>query len=204
MVKINKVRASQATAGIPAHPDHHDRGKKNSVSSESLEIVKTQYQAGKTAFERGQYRQSVQHLEKARALVERNSSLGGEVLLWLVTAYEAAGQSSEAIALCNQLTQHPDLETRKQGRRLLYILEAPQLRTRPEWLVEIPDLTAVDKGEEREALVSNPSSVKRSPQRPKQPEPEPVDISQVNTKDNRFIWLALAVAVAILGSLLWL
>ncbi len=174
------------------------------MSSESLEIVKTQYQAGKAAFERGHYRQSVQHLEKARALVERNSSLGGEVLLWLVTAYEAAGQGSEAIALCNQLTQHPDLETRKQGRRLLYILEAPQLRTRPEWLVEIPDLTAVDKGEEREAQVSNPSSVKRSPQRPKQPQPELVDISQVNTKDNRFIWLALAVAVAILGSLLWL
>jgi tetratricopeptide (TPR) repeat protein len=174
------------------------------VSSESLEIVKTQYQAGKAAYERGQYRQSVQHLEKARSLVERNSSLGGEVLLWLVTAYEAAGQRPEAIALCNQLTQHPDLETRKQGRRLLYILEAPQLRTRPEWLVEIPDLTALDKGEEREALVSNPSSVKRSPPRPKQPQPEPVDLGEVNIKDNRFIWIALAVAVAILGSLLWL
>ena len=49
------------------------------VNSETLEIVKAEYQAGKAAFERGQYRNSVQHLEKASDLVARNSRLGGEV-----------------------------------------------------------------------------------------------------------------------------
>lgn len=173
------------------------------MTSETLELVKTEYQAGKAAFERGQYRESVQHLQKASALVERNSGLGGEVQIWLVTAYEAAGQRAEAIALCNQLTRHPRLETRKQGRRLLYILEAPKLNTRPEWLIQIPDLTALDESEVNARQTSVPPGKSSKSQRPKA-EVEPVDLSQVNTKDNRFIWLALIVTILTLGSLLFL
>ncbi|MGA9380278.1 MAG: hypothetical protein WBV73_16055, partial [Phormidium sp.] len=33
--------------------------------------------------------------------------------------------------------------------------------------------------------------------------PEPVDLSQVNTKDNRFIWVALIAIVLILSGLVW-
>lgn len=171
------------------------------MNSETLELVRTEYEAGKIAFESGQYRQSVQHLQKASALVERTSSLGGDVQIWLVTAYEAAGQRAEAIALCNQLTRHPHLETRKQGRRLLYILEAPKLNTRPEWLIQIPDLTALDESEANARQTSVSPAKSSKSQRPKA-EVEPVDLSQVNTKDNRFIWLALIVAVLTLGSLL--
>jgi len=113
-------------------------------NQESLELAKVQYQAGKEAFERGRYRQSVQHLEKAVSLVFHNSPLGGEIQIWLVTAYEAAGQMTEAIELCEKVAKHPDLDTRKQGSRLLYILKAPRLRTRPEWLTQIPDLSQLD------------------------------------------------------------
>lgn len=172
------------------------------MTSESLEIVKTEYEAGKAAFERGQYRQSVQHLEKASSLVTRNSRFGGEVQMWLVTAYEAADQRKEAIALCQQLTNHPSWETRKQSRRLLYILEAPQLSRRPEWLTQIPDMAAINDNEAKTRLGTAATTVKSSP-RPR-PQPEPVDLSQVNTKDNLFVWFALVAGILIVGGLIWL
>lgn len=171
------------------------------MSTERLELAKTQYQAGKQAFERGAYRQSVEYLEKAVSLANPNSQLGGEMQTWLVTAYQAAGQQVEAIALCEKLKTHPDLKTRKQGTRLLYILQAPKLKTRPEWLTEIPDLTALgEAGENRPAV--RPATA--APSRPKpKPEPEPIDLSQVNTKDNRFVWVALGAIGLIAAALLW-
>lgn len=176
------------------------------MASESLDLVKTEYESGKNTFERGEYRKSVQHLERASALVEPGSRLGGEVQIWLVTAYEAAGQRSEAIALCRQVSRHPDLKTRQQGKRLLYILEAPRLQTRPEWLTEIPDLSKLSENES-----DNPGSSRfassappKRPQKPRSTLPEPVDLTQVNTKDNRFIWVALIATVLILGGLVWL
>jgi tetratricopeptide (TPR) repeat protein len=170
------------------------------IVSSNLEIVKSEYQAGKLAFERGQYRESVQHLEKASALVARNSRFGGEVQTWLVTAYEAAGQKTEAIALCQQLSRHPDPEIRKQGSRLLYILQAPQLQRPQEWLTQIPDLGTLQDNEAKIRLSSGTSSTTAPQQRPT---PEPVDLSQVNTKDNKFIWIALIAIGLTLGSLIW-
>ena len=172
------------------------------MSSETLEIVRTEYKAGKAAFERGQYRSAVQHLEKASALVARNSRLGGEVQIWLVTAYEAAGRISEAIALCEQLKRHPDSETSKQARRLLYILQAPQLKRSTEWLTQIPDLGALPDNNTQTHLGSGTATSKRSVQQ--RPQPEPVDITQVNTRDNSFIWVALIAIALTLGSLVWL
>ncbi|HIK28260.1 MAG: hypothetical protein N3E45_01450 [Oscillatoriaceae bacterium SKW80] len=174
------------------------------MTSQSLELARTEYKAGRAAFESGSYRQSVQHLVKASALLDRNSRFGGEVQIWLVTAYEAAGQRSEAIALCKILTNHPHLETRKQSRRLLYILEAPKLKTRPEWLLEIPDLSRLEQSESNFRQVSALAKTKPFKSKPPQSQPEPIDLSQVNTKDNRFVWLALIVTILTLGSLLWL
>jgi tetratricopeptide (TPR) repeat protein len=173
-------------------------------SIENSEVIRAQYQTGRHLFERGQYRQSVQSLEKAASLVNRTSRLGGEIQIWLVTAYEANGQLAEAVALCEQLCRHPDRETRKQGNRLLYILKAPRLKTRPEWLTEIPDLTALEDSE-RENLKAYAPPGTRS--RPKPPTPkldlEPIDPSQVNTKENWFTWLALGAIALIVGGLLW-
>jgi tetratricopeptide (TPR) repeat protein len=171
-------------------------------SHENLELARVQYRIGREAFERGQYRQAVQSLEKAVGLVGRGTRLGGEIQIWLVTAYEAAEQRSEAIALCEQLVRHPDRETRKQGRRLLYILKAPRLKIRPEWLTQIPDLTTLEEGDRAYQGASAPV-VKRPPRPKPKPDPEPIDLSQVNTQDNRFVWVALVAIALILGSLIW-
>ncbi len=173
----------------------------SNVSSQSQEIVKTEYKAGLAAFERGQYRQAVQHLEKASALANRNSRLGGEVQLWLVSAYDAAGQRQEAIALGEQLKRHPHHEINKQGRRLLYILQAPQLQRPAEWMTQIPDLATISDNESQIKLSLKNNGNKRSPQ----PEPtrEIEDLSKINTKDNRFTLVALVAIGLILGALLW-
>ncbi|WP_407674241.1 tetratricopeptide repeat protein [Nodularia harveyana] len=170
------------------------------MSTESLEIAKSRYQAGKINFENGKYREAVENLEKASALLSRNSSLGGEVELWLVTAYEAAGRTEEAITLCQQLQRHPFPETSKQAKQLLYILNAPKLQRPSEWMTEIPDLGALSDNDQkiRAAARSRPVS------RPTPNELELVDLSQVNTQDNRFIWVALIVIVLTLSYLAWL
>lgn len=172
------------------------------VNTESLELAKTQYQAGKNAFERGEYRRSVEYLEKAVSLANPNTQLGGEMQTWLVTAYQAAGNLPEAIALCEKLGSHPDPKTRKQGNRLLYILKAPQLKTRPEWLTQIPDLTNLAEGGNSQPATRYGNSAPRPQPKPKVS--EPVDLSQVNTKDNRFIWVALVGILLTVSALIWL
>lgn len=168
--------------------------------SSDLEIARTEYQAGIAVFERGRYRESVQHLEKASALVSRHSRFGGEVQIWLVTAYEAAGRISEAIALCEHLLRHPDSEISKQGRQLLYILKAPQLKRPTEWLTQIPDLGTLPDNDTKTRFSSGSTSSKGQGQKV---QPEPVDLSQVNTRDNQFIWVVLVALGLILGGL-WL
>lgn len=174
------------------------------MSSENKEKFQIEYQAGQVAFERGEYRASVKHLEAACALMSRNSRLGGEAQMWLVTAYEAAGQKPEAIALCQQLSRHPDTETRKEGKRLLYILQAPELKRPAEWMTQIPDLGAIAESspEDRRGSQSSSGSSKRD--RKDKLEPEPIDLSLVNTQDNQFIWVALIALILTVGGLMWL
>ncbi|MBH8573646.1 tetratricopeptide repeat protein [Nostocaceae cyanobacterium CENA369] len=169
------------------------------VSAESLEIAKARYQAGKLALENGQYREAVENLEKASALLTRNSRLGGEVELWLATAYEAAGRTEDAIALCQQLKRHPFAETNKQAKRLLYILQAPKLKRPSEWMTEIPDLGKLSDNESKIRVTVNP----RKSSGQKAVEPEFVDLSQVNTRDNRFIWVALIAIGLTISYLVW-
>lgn len=171
------------------------------MSSENKEKFRIEYQAGKAAFEGGEYRTAVKHLEAASALMPRTSRLGGEAQTWLVMAYEAVGQKQEAIALCQQLTRHPDLETKKQGKQLLYILQAPQLTRPAEWMTQIPDLAAIAESDPKDRRGSNTPAANR--QRKKQVEPEPVDLSQINTKDNQFIWIALIALSLTVGGLIW-
>lgn len=171
------------------------------MSSDNKEKFRIEYQAGKAAFERGDYRIAVKHLEAASALMKRTSRLGGEAQMWLVTAYEAAGQQAEAIALCEQLTRHPDPETSKQGKRLLYILKAPQLTRPAEWMTQIPDLGAIAESEPKDRRGSN-SPVATRNRNLKEPL-EPVDPSQINTKDNQFIWVALIALSLTVGGLIW-
>jgi len=170
------------------------------VSSETTDAAKREYETGRNLFERGQYGRALGHLEKASALADRGSSFGGDVQIWLVTAYQAAGREKDAIALCEKLTRHPQWDIRKQSRRLLDILKAPRLSKRPEWLTQIPDLGAVEESDRRDRRGQN-TPIKKSPA-PKLG--EPVDLTQVNTKDNGFVWLALVAILLILGSFFWI
>lgn len=162
-----------------------------------IELAKQQFQLGQRAFENGAYRRSIQALEQAIGSANPNTALGGEIQTWLVTAYQAAGETAAAIELGERLLRHPDLKTRQQAQRLLYILKAPALKPRPEWLSQIPDLTQIsDEGKTTQYVSPKPKRL------PKKSEPE-LDLSQVNTQDNRFVWVALAGTLLAAG-LYWL
>ncbi len=173
------------------------------MSLDSLDTARADYQAGKAAFEHGEYRKAVQFLESAQTLVNVTSRFGGEVQIWLVTAYEAMGQRSDALALCREVSRHPDLQIRKQGSRLLYILEAPRLTARPEWLTQIPDLTALGDGDECDRLTAATIAPAKQPEKQAFQLEKVIDPQRVNTKDNRFIWVALGAGVLVLGGLVW-
>jgi hypothetical protein len=186
---------------VPAAPSEAE-----AEQEAKLALIRQAYQQGKMAFEQGAYRQAVEQLAQASALLQGSdiagSRLGGEVQIWLVTAYDAADQRPEALSLCRQLTRHPHLDTRKQSRRLLYILEAPQLKRPAEWLTQIPDLSAVTDTDPKARKASSraiPNQVKK----PKPP-PPPVDLSQVETRDNQFVWVALIAVGVLLAISFWL
>lgn len=176
------------------------------MTPEQHEFVLESFQLGKQAFERGDYRASIQALEKARSLCDRGTALQGSVQIWLITAYEAAGERSQALELCQLVKQHPDYETRKQAKRLLYILEAPKLRMKSEWLTEIPDLETIDGNDERNWSASKfvPTTPKPPAETPGYQIPEPTDPSKVEMGDERSLWFALGAALFVVCSLLWL
>lgn len=130
----------------------------------------------------------------------------GEAQIWLITAYEAAGERNRALDLCRIVSKHPDWDTRKQAKRLLYILEAPKLRMHPEWLTEIPDLTEIGDNDDRNWGGSKFAST--APPKPAEEKgyvlPEPADPSKVNVGDDRSLWLALGAAIlVVLGLFAW-
>jgi outer membrane protein assembly factor BamD (BamD/ComL family) len=172
------------------------------MTSESIEIANKLYQQGKAAFENGKYREAVENLEKASSLAAKNSRFGGEVSIWLATAYEANDRNQDAIALCQQLKRHPHSETSQQAARLEYIWNAPKLKRPQEWMTEIPDFSNISDNEQKVSLVTN--SKGSTNRRKKPPEPEYIDLSQVNTSDNQFIWVALLAVAMTISYLLWL
>jgi hypothetical protein len=163
---------------------------------------------GQRAFECGQYQRAIQCFEQGKTIASVGTALHGELQIWLVMAYEAAGDRTRALDLCRIIGAHPDLETRKQSKQLLYILEAPKLRMNPEWLTEIPDLTEIEpNGDDRDW---GRPVVNLTPPRPpklKPPKgyviPEPTDPTQVNMGDDRSILWAAIAAVGVLLGVLW-
>ena len=155
------------------------------------------YQLGKQSLENGQYSLSVKYLEEASQRVTQNTLSGGEVRIWLVSAYQAAQKIDEAIALCRELLTHPHPDIRENSKRLLYIMEAPRLKRPQEWMSEIPDLTALP--ESTPEFQRNRGGVK-----PKEKKEEPVDLATVNTKDNQFVAIGFLVLLISCGALIWL
>jgi tetratricopeptide (TPR) repeat protein len=169
-------------------------------NSSSVAAAEAAYSNGQIAFERGLYRESVDWFEQALTLTSKQSALSGAIQLWLVTAYDAAGQGEEAIALCRQLSNHPNLTTRQQSKRLLYILEAPKLQTRPEWLTQIPDLN-------QPAATRRYSAVGQPGPSPKSSEPKSITAEPFEPIDPKessgFLGIALGLSGMILLGLWW-
>jgi hypothetical protein len=121
--------------------------------------------------------------------------------MWLATAYEATGQIPEASNLCQKLANHPNLDTRQASKRMLYIMQAPELTRRDEWLIKIPDLSYLEDAEGKPAVNNLPIS--SAPLQPKSIDEKyaPIDLDRVNTKDNGFIPIALIFTVTLLVGL---
>jgi hypothetical protein len=161
------------------------------------------FTTGQTAFERGLYRDSIDWFTKALTLTSRQSALGGDIQMWLVTAYDAAGQGEAAIALCRELSNHANLETRQQSKRLLYILEAPKLQSKPEWLTQIPDLDPPNASPRRYSAVGQPGQSRNAkPNEPKSITEDPFE--PIDPKESRgFLGIALGLSSVILLGLWW-
>jgi tetratricopeptide (TPR) repeat protein len=159
------------------------------------------FESGQIAFERGEYRQAVSYLLAAIAQVQPNTKIGGEVQVWLATAYEATGQITEAKALCQKLSGHPNLDTRQASKRMLYIMQAPELVRREEWMIEIPDLSHLEDAEGNAPVNNMPTLSLPAKVRSIDEIYAPIDLTQVNTKDNGFIPIALIVTICTLVGL---
>ncbi|MDJ0601127.1 MAG: tetratricopeptide repeat protein [Crocosphaera sp.] len=163
-----------------------------------LEQFKLKYQQGQALLDRGQYRSSVKILEEAKSLINLSSKLGGDIQLSLVTAYQGVDRLDDAIALCEDLTRHPNLEIRQQSQRILYILKAPQLKRPEAWMTKIPT-TKSDDSQTPRYVQAKPAT------KPiKKTSLDLEDITQMDTKDNGFIGLALGLFIIIIGGLIWL
>lgn len=174
------------------------------MTDDTRDRAKTRYALGQAAFERGSYREAVECFEEAVTLAKAATPLGGEIQTWLVNAYSAVGRQQEAVALCQVLARHPDLDTRKQGKNLLYILQAPQLQRPTNWMTEIPDLDAIAEGGGKNFGSSGYGTATSKPRSRPQPEEPPIDPSLINRGDNGFLWASLVGIALVLGGLLWL
>ena len=165
----------------------------------------TDYQAGQIAFERGEYRQAVSYFLASVAQIQPNTAIGGEVQIWLVTAFEAAGQMTEAKALCQKLLNHPNLDTRQASKRMLYIMQAPELVRRDEWMSKIPDLSHLEDQDGKTAVSNSPNLPPLPISQPKSLDEKyaPIDLTKVKTQDHNFTSIALILIIIILLGL-WL
>jgi hypothetical protein len=161
----------------------------------------TDFESGQIAFERGEYRQAVSYLLAAIAQVQPNTKLGGEAQVWLATAFEASGQIAEAKALCQKLSGHPSLDTRQASKRMLYIMQAPELVRREDWMIEIPDLSHLEDAEGNAPVNNMPTLPPPAKVKSIEEIYAPIDLSQVNTKDNGFSSIALILTIATFLSL---
>ena len=67
-------------------------------------------------------------------------------------------------------------------------------------MTQIPDLGAITESSPKDRRGTN--DVLKSKRKPNE-QLEPVDLSQVNTKDNQFIWVALIALGLTIGGLIW-
>jgi outer membrane protein assembly factor BamD (BamD/ComL family) len=158
------------------------------------QIASDLYQKGVSNFESGNYQQAIALLERARALAILETTLGGEILIWLANAYDAVGKTEEAIAICRSLKNHPVNSVRKSARYMLGILTAPQLSKLEGVVSEVPILKSTDTYQSKPVARS-----KSSGDTEKKPFRE-VSLEKPNTEsNNNFLWFAIASSLLFLA-----
>lgn len=162
------------------------------VSAEQL--ASQLYQEGVSNFENGNYHQSIALLERARTLAILETTLGGEILIWLANAYDAVGKTEEAIAICRSLKKHPVNSVRKSARYMLGIFTAPQLSKLEGVVSEVPILQSPDTYQSKPIPRSKSlSDTERKPFRE-------VSLEKPNTNSsNNFLWVAIAITLLLLA-----
>lgn len=176
-------------------------------SNQPINLAQQDLLRGQKAFEAGQYRVAIKCLEQALGAAAGGTAIHGEITIWLVTAYEAAGDRQQAKVLCKIAAKHAHWETRKEGKRLLYILDAPVLRRREDWQTKIPNLEALDEKADSRNW-GTPVSRTAPPRQPISPPtgyqiPEPTDPNQVEIEDGAFIWVVFGLIGVVLVGLAW-
>ena len=163
----------------------------------NVEQIATElYQEAVSNFESGNYQQAIALLERARALAILESRLGGDILIWLANSYDAIGKTEEATAMCRSLKKHPVGDIRKSAKYMLGILTAPPLSKLEGVTSEVPILESPD------TYQSKPVARKTSQNSKDQKPFREVSLEKPNTDNsnsiNNFLWVAIAVFLAIL------
>ncbi|WP_103668696.1 tetratricopeptide repeat protein [Pseudanabaena sp. BC1403] len=163
------------------------------ISAEQL--ASQLYQEGVSNFESGNYQQAIALLDRARALAILETTLGGEILIWLANAYDAVGKTEEAIAICRGLKKHPTNSVRKSARYMLGVLTAPQLSKLDGVVSEVPILQSPDTYQSKPVARSKSSSdTEKKPFRE-------VSLEKPNTNsNNNFLWFAIAFSLLLLAA----
>ncbi|MDX2256403.1 MAG: tetratricopeptide repeat protein [Pseudanabaenaceae cyanobacterium bins.39] len=142
------------------------------------------YLDGVSKFEGGNYQQAIDLLERAKALADSNTTLGGDIAIWLANSYDAAGKTEEAIAICRNLRSHPSGKIRKSARYILGILTAPQLGKLEGLVSEVPVIQSSDVYTPKPVAAAKGTG-DRPPFREISLEPP------ITNSHNNFLWFAL-------------
>jgi len=90
-----------------------------------VSVPNPSFEAGQAALKQGNYSVAIAHFQEV-CETELDDSLIARASIGLITAYRQSGEAQKAIALCQQLTQHPDLKVRQWAVSTLTGLAAQQ------------------------------------------------------------------------------
>lgn len=162
-----------------------------------------EFNAGKAAYTKGRYKESVVLFERALNREGWMSALGGDIQMWLALAYQAVGRDRECIDLYKKVEDtHPLRKVRQQAANLRFILEAPKLKRGPDEIVSIPVLKPDERVKVARGKYKRPVPTAQLPSKRKKSLEEEFweNYRPPKWTQNRYVWVAatiLGVALAI-------
>ncbi len=156
------------------------------------------FQAGIFSFERGNYQSAIDQFQQALDGVNEKTQIGGEIQIWLANAYDAVGNSTEAIAICRRLKHHSDRDVRKSANYVLSVVSAPQLSELKDAVSKIPSLRGLDASDSLDSLANASSSKSVVNKREKEILPSNTNYSESQQQNSWFIWTTTAIILAAL------